>query len=134
MPLFPSEEWVKEFIEKVNENADYEDSARTWEGDITFVVQKDKEFDGNAYIHLDLFHGKCRGGEFQMNGEPPQSAFQYIGPYENWIRLINQEIDPIQGVLIGKFKLKGSMMKIMRYTRAAKELVNTANRVKTTFG
>ena len=62
-----------------------------------------------------------------------QAAFSYIGPYRNWIRLIKREIDPIQGVLTGKFKLKGPMMKIMRYTRAAKELVNTANQVETEF-
>lgn len=134
MSLFPSEDWVTEFVNKVNHNANYEDSARTWEGDITFVIQQDKDFDKTAYIYLDLFHGKCRGGKLQVNGEPPKSAFQYIGPYGNWIRLIEREIDPIQGVLVGKFKLKGSMMKIMRYTRAAKELVNTANQVDTEFG
>jgi len=33
----------------------------------------------------------------------------------------------------GQFKIKGNMMKIMRYTRAAKELVNTAKRVPTEF-
>lgn len=134
MPLFPSEAWVKEFVDKVNSNSGYEDSAKSWEGDITFVIQKDKSFDNTAYIYLDLFHGKCRGGRLQMDGEAPKSEFQYIGPYGNWVRLIRREIDPIQGVLIGKFKLKGSMMKIMRYTRAAKELVNTANMVETQFG
>lgn len=134
MPVFPSEEWVAEFVNRVNENENYEDSARSWEGDFTFVIQKDRDFDETAYIHLDLFHGKCRSGDFQMSGEAPKSEFQYIGPYGNWVKLINREIDPIQGVLVGKFKLKGSMMKIMRYTRAAKELVNTANQVDTKFG
>ena len=43
------------------------------------------------------------------------------------------EIDPIKGLLTRKFKLTGSMMKIMRYTRAAAELVKTASKVPTEF-
>ncbi len=45
------------------------------------------------------------------------------------MRLINQEIDPIQGLLTGKFKLKGDMAKDLRAVRAAKELVETAGNV-----
>ena len=63
----------------------------------------------------------------------PKSEFSYIGKYGNWKRLINREIDPIQGVLTGKFKLDGSMMKIMRFTKAAKEMVSTASQVSTEF-
>ena len=56
-----------------------------------------------------------------------------MGKYSNWVKLIKGEIDPIQGLMTGKFKLDGSMMKIMRYTNAAKEMVNTAKMVDTQF-
>ena len=46
---------------------------------------------------------------------------------------MNKEIDPIQGLLTGKFKLQGSMMKVMRFTKAAKEMVNTTALVQTEF-
>ena len=134
MAKFPSEAWVVEYVAKLNANANYEDAAKKWEGAMTFVVRQDPAFDKDAYIFLDLFHGKCRGSKFSFSPDDlPASQYRYIGPFTNWRRLINKEIDPIQGILTGKFKLEGSMMTIMRFTRAAKEMVATASTVQTEF-
>ena len=134
MPKFPSEEWTKEYVEKLNSNANYEEAGKNWEGSLTFIVQRDESFDRDAYLYLDLYHGKCRDAKFSfIETEVPAAEYKYIGPYKNWQKLINKEIDPIQGLLTGKFKLHGSLMKIMRFTKAAKEMVNTTSLVQTEF-
>jgi putative sterol carrier protein len=134
MVKFPSAEWVTEYAAKLNSNTNYEDAARKWEGAMTFIVRKDAGLDKDAYIYLDLYHGKCRGAKFSFSPEElPASDYKYSGPFTNWRRLINKEIDPIQGILTGKFKLEGSMMTIMRFTRAAKEMVATTSMVQTEF-
>jgi len=134
MVKFPSEEWLNEYVVKLNSNANYEDSAKQWEGAFVFVIGKDDAFDKDAYMYLDLYHGKCRSAKFSLAAaDLPPPEFKYTGPFGNWRKLINKEIDPIQGILTGKFKLEGSMMKVMRYTKAAKELVNTAATVQTEF-
>lgn len=134
MVKFPSSDWVEEFVRKLNENQAYRDAATNWEGDIILIVEKDKEFPKNVYIYLDLYHGECRKALYTENPEEvPKAAFTYRGSYSNWKKLINKEVDPIQGILTGKFRLDGSMIKIMRYTRAAKEMVNTAKLVQTEF-
>ncbi len=134
MAKFPSEEWVSEYKEKLNTNAAYEDAAKNWEGAMTFIVQRDASFDHEAFIYLDLYHGKCREAKFSLaEGDLPVPEYKYSGPYGNWRKLINKEIDPIQGLLTGKFKLQGSMMKVMRFTKAAKEMVNTTTIVQTEF-
>lgn len=134
LPKFATEEWAKEYAEKLNSNSSYEDAGKNWEGAMTFVIQKDESFQGDAYIYLDLYHGKCRDVKFSFaESDLPTSEYRYIGPYSNWRKLINKEIDPIQGLLTGKFKLQGSMMKIMRFTKAAKEMVSTAATVDTQF-
>jgi putative sterol carrier protein len=130
MPKFPTQEWASEYVEKLNSNPAYKDAGKNWEGDITFVIRKDDSFDSDAYLYLDLHHGECRGFKFSMDSSVvPESEFKYVGKYSNWMRLINKEIDPIQGILTGKFKLEGSMMKIMKFTKAAKEMVSTASTV-----
>jgi len=43
-------------------------------------------------------------------------------------------LDPIPGMMTRKLKLKGDMMKVMRYPKAAKEMVNCVSRVPTDFG
>lgn len=134
MAKFPSEEWAKEYVEKLNSNQAYQDAGKQWEGDITFVIQPDESFKETAYLYLDLYHGKCRNYKFTSDPtQIPKSEFSYMGKFGTWKRLINKEVDPIQGVLTGKFKLDGPMMKIMRFTKAAKEMVNTAAQVKTEF-
>jgi len=134
LPKFPSDEWTREYKDKLNSNASYEEAGKNWEGALTFVVQKDGSFERDAYIYLDLYHGKCRDAKFSETGtDLPPSEYKYSGPYGNWRKLINKEIDPIQGLLTGKFKLQGSMMKIMRFTKAAKEMVSTASLVQTEF-
>ena len=134
MAKFPTEEWAAEYVEKLNGNASYQDAGKAWEGDITFVIKKDEGLARDAFLYLDLYHGSCRGFKFTLNeSDVPKSEFRYIGKYSNWLKLINKEVDPIQGILTGKFKLEGSMMKIMKFTKAAKEMVSTASSVKTEF-
>ena len=134
MAKFPSDEWTKEYAEKLNANKSYEDAGKNWVGAITFVVQRDSTFDKEAFIYLDLYHGMCRDGKFSLvESDLPTPEYKYAGPYGNWRKLINKEIDQIQGLLTGKFKLQGSMMKIMRFTKAAKEMVNTTASVQTEF-
>lgn len=133
MPKFPSQEWVESYVEKLNSNPAYDDAGKTWEGDIVFVVEKDENCPKTSCMYLDLYHGKCRKSSYVddcTESNMLQSEFRYIGTYGNWIKLIKKEIDPIQGLLTGKFKLKGPMMKIMRYTKAAKEMVSTASLVE----
>ena len=135
MPRFPSAAWVEGYVEKLNASEAYRDAGRTWEGDILFVVQKDEGLAQDCYVYLDLYHGACRTHGYAEGDSSalPQPEFRYIGPYGNWVRLLKGEIDPIRGLMTGKFKLKGSMMKIMRYSRAAKEMVNATTAVDSTF-
>jgi putative sterol carrier protein len=130
---FPSEEWAKIYMQQLNANKSYEDAAKTWEGDFLFIIQADTELKEPATIYMDLWHGKCRGVALVKPGEEKKAAFSYSGPYGNWKKLINKQIDPIQGLLTGKFKLQGDMAKVLRAVRAAKELVETAGRVPTEF-
>jgi len=130
---FPSEESIKLFKDAVNSNPEYEDAAKTWEGDFLFVVKPDSALKEEAVYYVDLWHGKCRDVAFLKPGETKKTAFVYEGPYGNWMKLINKQIDPIQGLLTGKFKLRGDMLKVLRAVGAAKALVDTAGKVPTEF-
>ena len=49
------------------------------------------------------------------------------------IKVLKKELDPIQGLMAGKFKLVGNMAKVMRATKAAQELVNSTTMVETEY-
>jgi len=130
---FPSEEWIKAFKEELNRNKEYEEAAKDWEGDFLFVITPDEGLDKEYCFYVDLYHGKCRDARVVASRDEVKTEFVYEGPYSNWKKLIRGEIDPIKGLLTRKFKLKGNMAKVMRYTKAAKLLVETASRVPTEF-
>ena len=130
--LFPSPEWIDKYMEILNKNNAYEDAAKTWEGDFVFQVDADGEsIKEPLRFYLDLWHGKCREARMAEPGD--KAEFIYAGPLKNWKLLFEGKIDPIKGIMSRKFKLTGDMGKIMRYTKAAAELVSTANQVPTRY-
>jgi putative sterol carrier protein len=130
---FPSEEWIKAYKEELNKNTAYEEAAKDWEGDFLFIITPGEGLDKEYVFYVDLWHGKCRDAYMVPDRNAKVTAFVFEGPYQNWKKLIAGQLDPIQGLLTGKFKLKGNMAKVLRYTKAASELVKTASKVPTEF-
>lgn len=130
--LYPSDEWVAKYMELLNKNDRYEDAAKTWEGDFVFEITADGEIVKEPIkFYVDLWHGKCRSA--RMAGPDDTAEFTYSGPYKNWRALFDGKIDPIKGIMARKFKLDGDMGKVMRYTKAALELVATTRQIPTKF-
>ncbi|MBN2155023.1 MAG: SCP2 sterol-binding domain-containing protein [Candidatus Lokiarchaeota archaeon] len=124
--LFGTEQWIEAYKESVNSSKAYEDAAKTWEGDFVFVCEPAGNLDHEIRMYIDLWHGKIgpKGARILNPSEEVESEFVYSGPWTNWEKLLQKKIDPIQGLMQGKFKLKGNMGKVMRAVKAAQELVN----------
>ena len=133
MARFPSAEWAEQFQAALNANADYAEAARMWEGDILFLVTSDSAAHKGAGIHLDLYHGVCRSARFTDDPSTISSEFTYSGRREDWARLLKGELDPVQALLKGTFRIGGNLPKLMRFTRAATLLASTAATVPTEF-
>jgi putative sterol carrier protein len=65
--------------------------------------------------------------------EGEKARFIIRAPYSRWKEVIRKELDPIKGMMQGKLKLKGDLPTIVRYVKAANELVNIAGSVQTQF-
>jgi len=136
-----SDEWAEAYVKALNENANYKAAASWWTGDFIFGVEPSGNLDHTINMYVGLFKGDCTGGKVLKEGEeyeilPPNSEprplkegekigaeFVFSGTYDNWVKVLKQELDPIQGLMAGKFKLVGNMAKVMRATKAAQELV-----------
>ncbi len=133
--LFGTDEWLESYVKTLNENKAYEEAAATWEGDFLFIVWPDKEIgiEEELVMWMDLWHGKCRAFEMLPSRDAKETAFIYEGEYANWKEIIEGRLDPIKALLTRKMRLTGDRAKVMRATRAAKELVRTAQMIKTEF-
>lgn len=133
MPLFGTEEWCQEYMDRLNKNPAYGEAASTWEGDFIFIIRADGPLDHDIFLWIDLWHGEARDGRVLRSPDEVESAFVYEGPYSNYVKLVEGKLDPIQGLMTGKFKLKGEMAKVMRAVKAAQELVRTITLIDTQF-
>jgi len=136
MPTFPSKEWLDEYVNRINGSAEYREAAATWEGDIAYVfeAEPDKRVPEELWAWLDLWHGECREARYGVSPEEGEkSKFIIRAPYSRWKEVIRKELDPVKGMMQGKLKLKGDLPTIVRYVKAANELVNLASSVPTDF-
>ena len=128
---FPSDEWIKQLSKLLNLSESYHRSSKDWEGDFLFIIDPDKLYDKMAYLHLELYHGKSPGAAMVTEENLPETEFIINAPYSTWRKVIEGKLDPIQGMMTGQLKLKGDLMKIMRYPKGAQEIVSSCADVPT---
>jgi putative sterol carrier protein len=135
MAEFPSEDWLNEYVKRINESSDYKEASATWEGDVAFVfeAEPDNGVPEDIWAWLDLWHGECREGKLVPAEEGEKARFIIRAPYSRWKEVIRKELDPVKGMMQGKLKLKGDLPTIVRYVKASNELVNLAGSVPTEF-
>jgi len=130
---FPSEEWVLAFMEQINTSEAYRKAAATWEGDFYFIIEPGPGLLQSMALYIDLWHGEARSVGVVADESEKTPEFVIRAPISTWRRVIEKKLDPIQGMITGQLKLKGTLSKVMRAPRAAAELVNCATKVPTEF-
>ncbi len=130
---FLSDEWIKAFCKAVNSSEAYTQAAKDWEGDFYFIVDPGDSVKETVIFYVDLWHGKCRGSRMVANEGEEQPAYSMSGSISSWQKIIEKKLDPIQGLMTRKMKLKGNMAMIMRNVKAAQELVNCCTLVPADF-
>jgi putative sterol carrier protein len=136
VPVFPSMEWFDEYVDRINHSAEFQEAAVDWEGDISYVfeAEPDKGVPDELWAWLDLWHGECREGRFRVSQEDGEKArFVIRAPYSRWKEVITKEHDPVKRMIQGKLKLNGDLPTIVRYVKAANELVDLASSAPTQF-
>jgi putative sterol carrier protein len=122
-------EWAALYEKAVQEDADYKEAARDWEGTVVLHILPGLDYglDIDIYLLMDLWHGDYRS----MRVVPPETgeAADYVisGSLERWAQTRG---DTSRGIMQGKLKLKGEVPKIVRATRASQCLC----RISSTIG
>ncbi len=149
---FPSEEWIAAYKEKINSNPNYKESGANWEhGTISLILQLDdenalqkarqdpvlskqlKEGETAVGVWLDLYHGVCKEAKRVSVDEANTAKFVISGGYARWKAVLKKELDPVKGMMQGKLKLKGDLPTIVRFVKAAQDLVDSATMIDTKF-
>ncbi len=133
---FPSDAWIRELKKQINASEEYRTSAAEWEaGDLCLVVNADQSvgLKEDYFIWLDLHQGECRKAKHVSPRIGEKAKFLISADLERWKQVLNRDLNPIKGMLQGKLRVKGDLFTVIRYTKAALDLVDCACRIPTTF-
>ncbi len=129
MASFPEPEWVQALMQKLNSDENYARIARNWEGDLLFVVEPGGALQHPVRYYLDLWHGQCRQA-YVVEGEfASKPAFVLKAPYDNYVRILKGELDPMQALLTRKLSVQGNMAVLMRNVPTVLDFVRCAREV-----
>lgn len=135
MAVFPSDEWLQIYRDRINASPEYREAAATWEGAIAFVLEAepDRGVQEDLWAWLDLWHGECREARMVTPEEGSRAPYVIRAPYTRWKEVLAGDLDPVKGMMQGKLKLRGDLPTIIRHVRAANELVHLTSTVPTEF-
>jgi diacylglycerol O-acyltransferase / wax synthase len=129
-----SEGWAKAMQEVINTSEAYHRASTGWTaGSLAFAMNASPRngFDAPVAVFLDLDRGKCRSAYALSQQEAlKKAAFVIQGDYAAWMDVLHGKVSPLAMLTSGKLQLKkGSMFRLLPYTRSATELVHCAQKV-----
>lgn len=124
--VFPDAMWLAGFVDYLNSSEQYARTASKWEGDMVFEILADGPLEENIYVYLDLWHGQCRKGYLFKDLGEVSPAFILSAPYDNFVRVVTGDLDPMQALLTRKLSVKGNMGYLMRNVPVVLEFVKCA--------
>jgi putative sterol carrier protein len=133
--LFPSDEWLDVYRARINGSSEYREAAATWEGDVAFLfeAEPDRNVPTDLWGWLDLWHGECGAARMVSAEQGRGASYVIAAPYSRWKQVLAGDLDPVKGMMQGKLKLDGDLPTIIRYVRAANELVLLTTTVPTEY-
>jgi len=129
MAMFPTEEWVQAFIDKLNTDEQYAEIAQKWEGDFYFIIEPDEGLEEEINFYFDLWHGKCRDGFVVEDMSVKDPVFILRAPYGNFARVVTGELHPMQALMTRKLHVKGNMAVMLRNVPTVLDFVRCAQEV-----
>ncbi len=128
--VFPSEEWLQGLETKLNSDEKYATVAKSWEGDLFFVIEPEGNLKEQLTFYLDLWHGKCRKVEYKPSAEShPNPTFTLMASYNNITAVLSGKLNPMTAMMTSKLKVKGSMGYMMRNVPTVLDFVRVAQDV-----
>jgi hypothetical protein len=121
MARFFSKEWVEQFQEACNSNADYLEKAKGLTAKVLFVVT-DCPDDTDVRVFLEFENGKMTKAEhaaapspspFRPEKKESDMLYKSMANYDTWSKLNRKEIHPMQAMAMKLYAIEGSMVKMM---------------------
>ena len=92
MAVFPSSEWLTEYVDQINGSAKFAAAAQTFEADISYVfeAEPDKGVPRDIWCRAAFSGGSCQWAEYDVDAAQAREATFVIRAERNGARLIKR--------------------------------------------
>lgn len=115
MPKYLSKEWLELGRNAINGNEEFVKVAKGFSASFLHTVSKTPA-GGTLYYWSKFENGKCAGVGL---GKIDNADFGFEAAYDAWVKIHKGEIGIIRAVLTRKLKMKGSLLKAVKYRKMA---------------
>lgn len=133
MGKFPDQAWLQALMDKLNTDEKYAQVAKNWEGDMLFQIEPGGPLKEPLVFYLDLWHGKCKDAYIVTENFTLKPVFLLVAPYDNYVRLLKGEIDPMQALLTRKIAVQGNMAVLMRSVPTVLDFVRCCREITDSY-
>ena len=134
---FPSQAWMEEYKDRLNESEEYGEQGAGWgvdfNGDFIFHIVADDRLPDDRYFFIALEDGDCTAVREVEDLDEVEYGFIMRGSYSDWQKLNNGEMGAIDGMMSGVFDLEGDMQKVMQYSGAAVTMTEISSSIDTEY-
>ena len=127
--IFPSMEWLIALKDKLNSDENYKKIASKWEGDIIFDISPTGALEEQLVFFIGLWHGECLGVEELESPDDKEAVFILEADYDNIVKVLKGQLDPMQAMLTRKLKIKGNLGVMMRNVPTVFQFVKCAQEI-----
>ncbi len=129
MALYPSDEWCQKWQEALNNDPVVAETGANWgvdfNGNWVFELTPGDGLQETTHVYLEASAGKCSDARMLDDPQAKDPGFFVTGSYGDFKEVVKGHKDFIEGVVQGKFKLKGDMSKIMRNAKFIRAVANS---------
>ena len=117
-----SKEWMEEVAKRLRESEEYQKAAKGFDSTVGYIAEPEPEKGITKQYVCGIKLPEA--DEIWVDEERP-TDFVLSAKYGNFVKIMKGELNPTAAMMSGKIKLKGAMMKMMRYANA----VNAYNKI-----
>lgn len=121
-----SEQWARQWRERLNESAAYRAAAAGWQGAVALVMTA-RDGGEPRGVYMDAEGGVCRIAREASEDDLAGAAYIFEAAPAVWREVFSGRTPPAMALFSGKLRLtRGSLAALMPHAGAARELLAAA--------
>lgn len=132
MPVFPSDEWMTDFCERLASHPDAADIVAALDGTYRFVIEPAGPLEQRHTYDVAIQPGED-GPDVGLVDDAGNPRLTLTTDYKRWQQLVKGELDVGMAVMLRRLRVSGDLTRLMGSVSSAGPLVDALHSVDTVW-